>query len=86
MLCKTIHVHTDNIGFVSAVNNQSAKDRLLMTLIRWVVLLLLRYHIMLVAFHVPGIFNYLLILYHMVIFLHFRTYALEQMLYNQRSR
>ena len=38
MLNKTVQVHIDNLGLVSAINNQTAKDRLLMILIRRVVL------------------------------------------------
>ena len=48
---------TDNLGLVSAISNQLAKDRPLMTLIRRVVLLLLCYDIMLVTFHIPGTYD-----------------------------
>ena len=51
---KTVHVYTDNLGLVSALNSQSVKDRTLMALIRRVVFLLLHFNILLFAIHISG--------------------------------
>ena len=56
---KTVHVYTDNLGLVSALNSQSVKDRTLMALIRRVVFLLLHFNILLFAIHISGSKNLL---------------------------
>lgn len=54
---KVLHVYSDNLGLVTSINAQSAKDRTLMALIRRLVYLLLHFNILIVARHIPGINN-----------------------------
>lgn len=54
---KCIMFHSDNSTVVQVVNNQSARDSNLMSLIRRLVLVCLRFNILVKALHIPGILN-----------------------------
>jgi hypothetical protein len=51
--------HSDNQTVVHVLNKQSSKDKLLMSLIRPLVLTLIKFNISLRLQHIPGLYNYL---------------------------
>jgi hypothetical protein len=56
---RNVVFHSDNDIVVHALNKQSSKDKMLMTLVRPMVLTLIKFNINLKLKHIPGMYNYL---------------------------
>ena len=55
----TVVFHSDNDGVVKILNKQSSTDKIIMSIVRPLVLLLMRHNIMLRSKHIPGLKNVL---------------------------
>ena len=56
---QTVEFHTDNMALVSILNKSSSKKPHIMTLVRALVLAMLKYNFTFYAIHVPGVENIL---------------------------
>ena len=55
----TVVFHSDNDGVVKVLNKQSSTNKIIMSIVRPLVLLLMRHNIMLKSKHIPGLKNVL---------------------------
>ena len=55
----TVVLHSDNEGVVKVLNKQSSTNKTIMSIVRPLVLLLMRHNIMLRSKHIPGLKNVL---------------------------
>jgi hypothetical protein len=49
--------HSDNLGVVEVLNKQSSSNKIIMSIVRPLVLLLIKHNVMLRSQHVPGLQN-----------------------------